>query len=66
MLSREQPIADGLDDASAMLGDPGIDQFAVHHLQPSERTPLVGLHQPAVADGAGRADRGEVAIHPVQ
>jgi len=66
MLSREQPITDGLDDAAAMLGDPGIDQFAVQHLQPLERTPLIGLDQPAVADGVGREDRGEAAIHPVQ
>jgi hypothetical protein len=63
MLSREQPIADGLDDDAAMLGDPGIDQFAVQHLQPFERTSLIGLHQPAVADGIGR---GETAIHPIQ
>jgi len=67
MLSREQPIADGLDDdAAAMLGDPGIGQFAVQHLQPFERTPLIGLHQPAIVDGVGREDRGEAAIHPVQ
>ena len=38
----------------------------VQHLQPFERTPLIGLHQPAVADGVGREDRGEAAIHPVQ
>jgi hypothetical protein len=36
VLSREQPIADGLGDAGAMLGDPGIDQFVVQHLLPSE------------------------------
>jgi hypothetical protein len=65
MLRREQPIADGLDDAAAMLGDPGIGQFAVQHLQPFERSPLIGLHQPAVADCVGREDRGEAAI-PVQ
>jgi hypothetical protein len=40
MLSREQPIADGLDDGAAMLGDPGIGQFAVQHLQ-FERTTLI-------------------------
>ena len=48
MLNREQPIADGLDDAAAMLGDPGIDQFAVQHPQPFERTPLIGLHRHSV------------------
>jgi hypothetical protein len=55
-----------LDDAAAMLGDPGIDQFVVQHLQPFERTSLIGLHRPAAADGVGREDRGEAAIHPVQ
>ena len=65
MLSREQPITDGLDDAAAMLGDPGIDQLAVQHLQPFERTPLIGLHQPAVDDGVGREDRGGDPTGPV-
>ena len=54
MLSREQPIADGLDDPAAMLGDPVIDQFAVQHPQPFQGAPLIDLHQPAVADGVGR------------
>jgi len=66
MLSRQQPIADGLDAAAAMLGDPGIDQFAVQHLQPFERTPLIRLHQPAVADGVCREDRRKAVTHPVQ
>jgi hypothetical protein len=61
MLSREQPIADGLDEAVPMLSDPGIDQFAVQHLQPFQGAPLIDLHQAAVADGVG----GE-AVHPVQ
>jgi hypothetical protein len=36
VLSREQPIADGLGDPAVTLGDPGIDQFVVQHLHPSE------------------------------
>jgi len=54
MLSREQPIANGLNDAAAMLDNPETDQFTVQHLQAFEHTPLIGLHLPAVINGVGR------------
>jgi len=56
----QDPIAGGLDDASAMLTDFRIDQLAPMRLQPREGIFLVGAHEPAVA----RHVRGENGRQP--
>ena len=57
----QQPVAGGLDDAAAVLGDLGVDQFAPDRLQRRERAFLVGAHQPRIADDIGRQNRREFA-----
>jgi hypothetical protein len=45
----QHAIASRLDDAPAMLGYFGVDQFAPMRLQPRESSFLIGTHQSAVA-----------------
>ena len=57
----QQAVAGGLDDAAAMLGDLGVDQFAPKRLQRGERALLVRAHQPRVAGDIGGENGGEAA-----
>jgi hypothetical protein len=54
----KQAIAHQLDDAAAMLGDAGIDDFRAMLLQKRERSRLVLAHHPAIADRVCGQDRG--------
>jgi hypothetical protein len=51
-------IPSGLDDAAAVLGDLGIDEFATASLERSESAFLVNTHQAAVTGDIGREDGG--------
>ena len=61
----QQAVAGGLDDAAAMLGDLGVDQFAAERLQRRERAFLVRAHQPRVAGDIGRQDRRQPPLDPL-
>jgi hypothetical protein len=58
----QQPVAGGLDDAAAVLGDLGIRQLAPQRRQSRERTFLVVAHQTRVAGDIGCEDRREPAF----
>ena len=61
----QQSVAGGLDDAAAVLADPGIDDLAPVRLQPGERLLLVDTHQPAVAGDIGRQNGRQPALDPL-
>jgi hypothetical protein len=48
------PIARGLDDAAAMLGDQRVAQLAPDRFERSERPLLVRADQPRIAGHIGR------------
>src|SRR5262249_16673234 len=57
----EQPVAGGLDQAPAVLGDFRVDYLGAERLQAFEGAALVGSKQPGVARHIGREDRRETA-----
>ena len=56
-------IAGEFDDATAMLGDLGIDYCLPDFLQLRERPGFVIAHQPAVPDDIGSENCSETAFH---
>ena len=57
----QHPVARGLDDPAAMLGNLRIDYALTNLSQTSERAGVVPFHVPAEADHIGDQDRGELA-----
>ena len=55
----QEPIAGGLDDAAAVLGDLRVAELASDRPQCGEGTLLVRFRQPRVAGDIGRQDRRE-------
>ena len=62
--SISMPVAGGLEDASAVLVDHRIDQFALVSLENSEGFFLVRAHQPRIADDIGAQDRRQPPLYP--
>ena len=60
----QHPVAGGLDDAAAVLGDLGVDQFLAMRFQLSKRALFVNAHQPAVAGHVAREDGGQPPFDP--
>jgi hypothetical protein len=58
----DQQPAGGLDDATAMLSDLGIGQFAAQRGQRSMRALLIRAHQPRIAGDIGSEDGGQPAF----
>ena len=58
----QQPVAGRLDEPPAVVGDPGVDEFAPERLQGRERTALVAPHQAGIADDVRRHDRCQPAL----
>jgi hypothetical protein len=54
----KEPVAGVLYDASAVLGDLGVDQFPKMGLEPLVRPLLISAHQPRVARHIGGEDDG--------
>ena len=52
-------VAGRLDDATAVLGDLGVDQFLADALELAERAFLVQAHQPAVTGNVARKNCGQ-------
>ena len=61
----EQAIADGLDDASALLVKNRINQFPPMRPLAGDSSGLVGLHVARIADHIDRQNGGEPACHAV-
>src|ERR1700691_3649455 len=59
----KQPVAHELDNATAVLGNAGIDHLGAMLVQQSERARLALAHSPAVADCVGGHDRRDSALH---
>jgi hypothetical protein len=57
----QHAVAGGFDDATLVLGDFRIDQFAAMHSEACEKTGLVLAHQPAIS----RENGGEPALEPL-
>lgn len=57
----QEPVARGLDQATAMRRDARVDQLAAVALQVGQRAGLVLAHQPAVAGGVQGEDGDEPA-----
>ena len=57
----EHPIARGLDDMTAVLGNLGIDQVRADLAQAGERARIVAFHVTAEPDDVGNENRGEPA-----
>ena len=55
-------VAHQLDDPAAVVRQDGLDDRLAERLEPSERTGLVLLDQPRVADDVGGQDGGEPAL----
>ena len=55
----QRTVARGFDDAAAVFGDLGIDEFATVGLERSESAFLVDAHQAAVASNVGCEDSGQ-------
>ena len=62
----QHAIPGGLDDATAVLGDLGIDQRLAVAFEPRERAFLVGGHQPRVARDVRRHDRRQLPLDPLR
>jgi hypothetical protein len=60
----QHTVAGGLDDAAMILRDSWIDELKPMGLEPRERSPLVDLHEPTIADHIGGEDRCEPALWP--
>jgi hypothetical protein len=61
----QDAISRGLHNATLMLGDFRIDQFAALCSEPGQKPGLVLAHQPAVPSHIGREDSGEAALDPL-
>src|SRR5262249_41875825 len=59
----QQPVAHGLDQPAAMLGDFRFEHFAQIGPEMGACSYLVGLAEAAVADDVGDQDGGEPALH---
>ncbi len=57
----QQTVARGLDDASVVLGDLGVNQLGAMGLLALNRPGLVCLHEPAIADHIGGEDRDKLS-----
>jgi hypothetical protein len=57
----EEAVARSFDDATPMLGDFGIAEFATNRTQRRERALFVLAHQPRIASDIGGQDRGKAA-----
>lgn len=53
MSGDQHSVAGGLDDASAVAGDGGINDLLTHGFDRAQRTDFVDAHQSAVADNVG-------------
>jgi hypothetical protein len=60
----QQAIAGGLADASAVLVDERIDQFAAVGFESGEGVFLVGAHQPRIAGDVRAHDRRQTSLDP--
>src|SRR6185436_9008814 len=58
----QDAIAGPLDDAAAVLGDLGLQEFAAMGVQSLQRAFLVGSHQPAVAHDVAGKNRGQPSL----
>src|SRR5262245_22598897 len=56
---RQQPVAGGLDDPSAMFGNRGVDELAAVRAETEEGSLLIRLHEPAVSHRVGGEDCSE-------
>ena len=59
----QHAVAGQLDDAAAMLGDLGVDEFVAMRLERRERGGLIDAHEAAVADHIGGQNSGQTAFH---
>ena len=59
----QQAVAGGLDDATAVLVDLGIDEFAPMRIPLGERALLVRTHKATVAGDIGRENGREPSRH---
>src|SRR5215469_13145915 len=58
----QQPVTRGLNDASAVLGDRGIDQLQAMGLEPRQSAGFVDLHEAAVPDHIGGKNRNQLTF----
>ena len=63
---QQQAIAHRLDDAPAMFGDQGVDQFGAVRAQSAERTGFVRTHKTRIADNVSGYDGREPALGPLR
>jgi len=61
----QQAVTHGLDNASAVLGDRGIDQLQAMCLEPRQSTRFVDLHEAAVADHIGGQNGSETPLYAI-
>jgi hypothetical protein len=61
----QKPVAGGLDDAPAMLGNLGLGHLPAQRHQGCMRAFLVGAHKPAVARDIGRENAREPPLDPL-
>ena len=61
----EQPVAGGLDESTAVLGDFWINELAAQRLEALERAFLVRPHQPRIADDISGQDRRQPPLDPL-
>ena len=61
----QEPVAGGLDDAAAVLGDHRVGEFAPDRLEGGKRALLVLAHQPRVSGDIGRQNRRQPALDPL-
>ena len=62
MSGDQHSVAGGLDDASAVAGDGGINDLLTHGFDRAQRTDFVDAHQSAVADNVGGLNRRKFSI----
>jgi hypothetical protein len=60
----QHTVARGLDDAAAVLGDLGVDEFLTMGLELAQRAFLVDAHQPAIAGDIGRENGRQPPFYP--
>ena len=63
MVFDQQPVAHGLDQATVVRRDDGLNDFMQIGLEPSARPFLIGLAQATIADDVGNQDGDESALH---
>src|SRR5262249_24962709 len=59
----QEAVPGSLNDAAAVLGDHGIQEFVVMGIEPRQRTLLVGSHQAAVASDVAGEDGGKPTFY---